>query len=540
MGSGGQAIRLRQKQPELLAQAGWKGVRDSLDPTQHNPELCYFLQNVYPKDPFVGAGLLGRPGFSRTAAQIAAQDVQAVGQYSKLDGTEITFAVVGGEVYKYTWSTSMWSKEIATADLTGASITLASTGRVYWEQFADELVFTDGTNTPFTWDGTNGGGLTSLTNAPVAFGAPVVYYYKLFFIKDAERATIVWSEEGDATTGYEAGGFNNAWTLGQTDSDELYALMATNEALFYFRERSTGAIWGEVTTNFQTTGTQEAVSSSVGTRSPDGVVRVGSRVFFMDAEGRVQAIDVGGQNGGLVQPEPWRLARQTLGLQIDSQIEQVIALYNPDLDLVHFAVATEIADTLNEIINIHPVSALFVGKFTGYDIFSMGLVKDADNDQRPVLMHGDDGGVLWDWGVQDDGPWQDEDTGGSAVAIRHVVETAPFAYDVRGTKILQRLDLSLLSDGMTGLLVKLTTERGVQVNGLTWSDASGASALWDSAVWDSASWSSGRAEVTATFAPDVYFRWARVRLEHETLNDEFGLIAAMMEVYPEGADIKWP
>jgi hypothetical protein len=70
-----------------------------------------------------------------------------------------------------------------------------------------------------------------------------VYYAKLFMLK-RDRKTIVWSEENQPNTGYEAGGYNNAWELTQTSNEPLTAIIGTNEALYYGRKTSVGAIRG--------------------------------------------------------------------------------------------------------------------------------------------------------------------------------------------------------------------------------------------------------------------------------------------------------
>jgi len=128
---------------------------------------------------------------------------------------------------------------------------VSTSARIYSCVLADQIIFSDGVNTPFMW---SGAAFTVLANCPVLYGQPRIHYAKLFGIKAVKRNTIVWSEENDPTIGYEAGIYNNGWELVQTRAEGLHALFATNEALYYFRERTIGAIRGEVTPDFRSDG----------------------------------------------------------------------------------------------------------------------------------------------------------------------------------------------------------------------------------------------------------------------------------------------
>src|SRR5688572_19105391 len=106
----------------------------------------------------------------------------------------VNVAVISGEIY--TEDSGIWFKQVSTANLTTAGIVLANVGRVFMVPFNGLMLISDGVNLAFTWNGTAGaGGLVELTNAPVFYGRPTVYYGKVFGIKDTERDTIVWSEE---------------------------------------------------------------------------------------------------------------------------------------------------------------------------------------------------------------------------------------------------------------------------------------------------------------------------------------------------------
>jgi hypothetical protein len=241
-----------------------------------------------------------RPGEDIQAVTAGGNNVvQGEWWFHKKDGTNLDVVVVGGELWTRD-ADGNFTKKVTTANLTTASITLSSTARVRMCTFSNKVVFTDGVNTPFVWDGTSGaGGLTKLTNAPVAYGHPTVYYGKLFFVKNTERSTLVWSEEGDPNTGYEAGGFNNAWTLAQTaEVGSIIRIYGLNDGLYYWRGSSIGAIRGAVTTDFKNDGVHDGVSGVVGTLATDSVLWSNQRLWFVDRNGRPYRLQPGGE------PEP--------------------------------------------------------------------------------------------------------------------------------------------------------------------------------------------------------------------------------------------
>lgn len=185
----------------------------------------------------------------------------------------------------------------------GCANLLHATEPIYWCVFANTIVFNlDLTNVnpaftiePVQWSGANGAAsLTKLLNAGLCYGRPTVRSAKLFFIRFTERDTIVWSEENDATTGYDAGGFSNIWVLAQTGTAPLFALQGTNDGLYYFRARSTGVIRGEVNTDFVTASTHDAVSQTIGTTTPEGVTYANGAIWFTDQNGAPNVLPNGG------------------------------------------------------------------------------------------------------------------------------------------------------------------------------------------------------------------------------------------------------
>lgn len=276
--------------------------RTMIQGVERDPSLCNYLYNM---TAIATGGVRVRPGvYRRNTSALGsggARIVQLIHEFYKQDGTRVSIVVVGGIVYtRDDWGgAGSFTTALSQADLTSASIALSQSARISAVTIGNQVVFSDGVNTPFMWDGTTGGGLTELTNAPVFYGPIVVHYGKVFGIKSTDRTTFVWSEENDPTTGYEAGGFNNAWTFSQTDATPLTALLATNDGLYVFRTGGIGVVLGAVTTDFSSAGTRNAVSEEVGTRSPWGVCYHEGTIWFIDQTGLVWNLPVGDK------PNPW-------------------------------------------------------------------------------------------------------------------------------------------------------------------------------------------------------------------------------------------
>lgn len=507
-------------------------MRDSLDPQTADPRKAFLLQNVYPQDEMLGGGVVGRPGFQLTqAGQLGSAGKrvsQGTFQFTKLDGTEYTITIVGGQFYTYDWGALAWTEVLTAANFTTAIIALDQATRCYFVTFSDKVLVSDGVNIPWLWDGTTNGGLTKLTNAPVFWGQPVVHYAKVFAIKDEERSAMVWSEEANATIGYEAGGFNNAWTLGQTDQEALFALYATNEVLYYFRSRSTGAIAGQVTTNFSNTGTREGVSETVGTESPAGVVGHEGDVYFHDSDGRPRMIRSG---LGLV-GEFWQDARQTILPFPRAQFADVVAVNHTPMGLILLGVTGEgeTDPSLQLATGYSTGNPVFAAVFKGYSFTSLAIVKNIK--KIPTMMHGFNG-YLYDHGSPNGGLWNDELQSGT-VAIEHVVEGTPLGFDTRTEKHFDQIDISFLQlTKVSGVTVAITTPNDT----LTSSSFAlpGTFALWDTAKWDTDRWAVSR-ETHIAIGLSSYGRWARPKVTHSTTGERFGLNGWTTKAYPDAAD----
>jgi len=290
-------------------------MRDAPEPTAGVPTLALYVGNMGRVPGPLGAGLTSRPGFSAmgTAAtalgSVGVRTAQALLTWTNASGVRVTTAIVGGKIYGYTWTTSTWTEVVTAGNLTTATITLSATARVALVPFADGLVVSDGTNTPFWWDGTAGAtGLTKMTNAPAFYGPPTVYYSKLIGIKASARNTFVWSEEGDPNLGYEAGGYNNGWDNPGGYSDPLTSVIATNDALYLFRERNSIAVTGAIAADFATAGTRSNLSEDVGTLSPWATYATAQGILVVDADAQPWLMRL-----GMAEPAPlWGDCRQTV------------------------------------------------------------------------------------------------------------------------------------------------------------------------------------------------------------------------------------
>lgn len=279
--------------PRVDFHAGpFQGMRYINRPQDWDHSYLYHAQDAFPTPDGAYAPRAADAAMAPTTVSASAT-VQGEWVFRTDDGTVRDMFVINGELWRR--SSGDLTKDVSTTNLTSASITLNSSGRVYFTEFNNTLVVSDGTNTPFTWDGTAGaGGLTKLTNAPVAYGPPTSYYAKLFFVKNTARDTIVWSEENAANTGYEAGGATNVWQLTQSGAGPLHRILGRNDALYYWRRGSIGTILGAVTTDFTASGTHDNLSQEIGTIAPESVVEYEGYIWFVDAQGRPWRFAPGG------------------------------------------------------------------------------------------------------------------------------------------------------------------------------------------------------------------------------------------------------
>lgn len=493
------------------------GVRDAEDAAESSPKLARALVNLVPLDPNRGGVLIGRPGTRLAGAQEGTAGFrtgQCVGQFSKADLTEITVKIVGGRFYTFDWTTRTWSETLTAAQLTAAGVTIHPTMRVYLAVFVDQLIVSDGFHLPWAWDGTAGGGITLLTAADVAFGQPVVYDARLWFIKDSERTAVIWSEVNQPNSGYESGGFNNAWGLTQTSSEILVALQGNEEGLDVFRPHSNTTIAGTVTADFRTTHTRESGSEVVGTLSPACLVRASGLTFFLDADLQPYVR----RPGAGVSPL-WSDCAETVKTLSRDFIADVLGVWDPSTQMVLFAVSALSESVPRTVLAFNPAAPggpRFVGTWIGWTVQAWGIVKNALG--KPVLMHLDDAGYAYEHDALDGALLNDASAAGD-VAIRHQVESTELGYDTSLEKDFVRIDLALRA----GTVLSAAS--------FQWIGPRGASTALSFAL-AALTGTDNPPDRKVTLGLRQAGRWGRFRVTHEVLSERFGFEKGAVQALP--------
>ena len=264
-----------------------------------------------------------------------------------------------------------------------------------------------------------------------AFGQPVVYTGAVFFIVaqppggGSSRTTITWSEPNQPSVGYQQTDYDNAWTLTQTGSDPLYALAATNDALYYARAYAWGALSGAPGVNFRGTATHDFVSANIGCVAPATVRVFLNYVYFCDPTGR-----------------PWRFAIGGVPEPIWSQVQSVFdtggqptyvpitwwAEIEPNLNVYCVAFATT---TGTYLLVFDAVTGVYFGTWDWGSFDIGGILYDADKVPQLVTVEGHSGGLSYCWKLTrvSDAIWTDN--GG---AMDCSVTTGALAYDAQAEK----------------------------------------------------------------------------------------------------------
>jgi hypothetical protein len=286
------------------------GVLDGYSPFNAAPDKAQTIVNGWVQTPETGSGVRNRPGFYALNALSplpVTSNLFAIIEFELPSpptligsGNFAIYVIVNGRLLQLN-PVGPNSFNASFTDVTPSNVTIAPNGaagqsndilRIAWCQIGNTLIVTDGANQPWAWiPGSPTATLINLdsTGIPanqVAYGPPTVYYGAVFFVLSANRSTIVWSQPGQPTVGYNQTNYSNFWNLFQTSTDPITCLVGQNDALYYFRGHSIGAISGQVIENFSTTGTHDAISATVGSYNPASVIAVDNDIYFADAEGR--------------------------------------------------------------------------------------------------------------------------------------------------------------------------------------------------------------------------------------------------------------
>lgn len=285
-------MTLTRRQPVRDAAGPFKGMQAKVS-GEIEPGFADWIHNGYPMDPYAGGEIVPRPGRQGIPTSgntvrpgmVHPVQIQLFERFNQ-NGVDRMVCIEGGKFYSTV--SGGWAESVNAATFAGAGITISSLVQRYYAcNYRGKLVVV-GPSVAFTWDGTVNGGLVKLTAAGTSFfGRPWVYAAKLWFIT-GDQKTVIWSEENDETSGYA--GIQNAWDLNQTSTGKIVAGVGTNEALYYFRQDSVGAIYGGSSAEFQTTSTNDAVSATEGSDAPEGSIEAGDALWFVDGQGRPACI----------------------------------------------------------------------------------------------------------------------------------------------------------------------------------------------------------------------------------------------------------
>jgi hypothetical protein len=523
-----------------LEDGPWVEMQDTLSPTARKEGSYLYAQNVYPQDPELGGQMAGRPG-SRPMGAPPAEGVvigglgnsaNGITQFSSPTHGELSVCASAGSLYVYDWTTEAWTMGVSQADIVaaGANLGAGSAAIISLTNAFDKLVVSDGTYNPFLWDGTIGGGVTPLPNAQPLYGPPTLYQGRLFGISGFDLRKMIWSEPDDPTTGYEAGGYNNAWTLRQTDPHTLTRLVGTNQGIVIFREHSITMALGDVGENFASASTSESIDSTVGTKTPYAVCEVGANIAFLDANLRPHIV-----LPGAVGARPcWQGFREELwngpARAIDNRCS---AVYWSALNLVLFAVPDgfnkrNLLLVLNVVANDIPRPAgVWLGWAIGSDqthvIAILRRPVIYSDSSMQVLVRGMwPSGRVYQFGHPDDDPFLTDDAVVNAglVPIEHVFRTQPLGHSTKRDKIFDRVDLTWRADDDANIEVQTISPLGE-------SDPQTVSLT---PVDDYATESHGAIGI------DVQARWTQVRIRHARPGEQFGLVAVTVTGYATDDD----
>lgn len=378
------------------------GMRDrrpaSAEGAGEEAAYAAYMENLWVRDPANPSGVELRPAFAKLFAIPGGRTPQGVHFHITTSGALVVLLAAGGKLYRL--GPASWD------DVTPASPTISSAARfVYFVTFDDAVVVSDGVNKP--WIATNLVSGTPVTATAInvdsvptswaAFGPPVVRAGKLVFIRDNDRTRIVWSEELDASTGYEQTGYANYWSLTQTDASPLTALAATNDALYFFRERSIGAVYGAIASDFATASTEDAISTGHGTVAPASVRVVGDEVWFLNNNGLPALVERGAGVRVLTDG-----AESFIGLAPSvTPVDQTSTwtLFSPEHGLVLMAAPTALASTQTMVAVFHLQTRAFQGFWKmpgGVTALAAGVYRaSTTNPPTARILVADGSGNTW-------------------------------------------------------------------------------------------------------------------------------------------------
>lgn len=290
-----------------IAVAGpFQGVRTVTNaPYEDASKFLYDARNGYIRDAGNNSSWVARPGFTlANSSGLSGNRMQ--GSCAHVDpatGTISRFFAIGGALYS--------SNDTFTAftDVTPVGITIDPFGyNVSFLSVGASLVVTDGTHRPWIASDLNNTPITGTYididgagGAWSSWGKPTLYQDSVVFITQAvpvgsaiqSRVGIVWCEPNQPAVGYTQTGYTDFWNIIENGSDELWAILGTNNGLYYWRQNSIGLAAGTPSVNFSSTATRDAISSEIGSVAPWAIAIFDQNIFFTDIYGRPWMMQIG-------------------------------------------------------------------------------------------------------------------------------------------------------------------------------------------------------------------------------------------------------
>jgi hypothetical protein len=501
----------------------WVGMRDARETSAQQPDKVLLAQNLYLSKGGGGRAYTARPGFTPWGANFPA-DVQWSESWYRPSGVVVSLAVAGGAIYRYDWTAQSWVLAVNQAT-TG----LATTGRVQFIPFAGGIVVNDRVNRPRFWNGTDGGGITVLSNAPVAWWG-WVQSAKLVFINAANRLEIQWSEEADPNTGYAAGGFNNAWELRQLGNAPLTAGIGRNGGMVVFRERSTFTILGEITTDFQSASTRSDVSDVIGTLSPWALCATDSGIVFLDADARPFLLPAGGA------PEPlWPDCVEQLSAQLvpRNQLLRAITLEDRAVGELLIGLPSTTSSQITTWLAFDRDTLGFEGVWPIMADHAGMVVTDAN---EPRWVH-TSGATAYLHGAPGIGPWSDFlRVGVSTVetAVPHTLECPVLGRDLTESLFVDSIEVGLSASQVSRVTVTGETPDGV-LPALEVPLSIGSGARLGAFVLDTDRLGSVSRDRRVMVGQDGYGRWVRPIIRHAERGEPISITDVRVVVFKDDA-----
>lgn len=401
-------VRTKPQTRELVA-GPLMGARDASDPTTASPNLARRLLNARLAAGPPGSSQRGRPGCALMGSASGTVVQAGPMTWTLANGTRQTVRVVDGAIQTFNWASPAWTTVVSNANITSASGTLSTTARVKLLPFAERLVISDATNNALWWDGTTGAG--GIDIIPKTFTDITVYYSKLC---GPSGNSLYWSEPGDALTGYDVGGYSNAWDIPGGYADVVRAVHGTNDGLYVFFERTTIGIIGPSLDS--TGGTRANVSPDIGTLSPHAVLETTKGVLFVDADANPWIVRIG-------LPEPVGLWSDCVAETQDvprPSLPQAWAVYDEASSeyLIGLSTSGELSPTKWLAFNADTLQYNGLGTLN-VEMATAGMVVDDDGVKRWAHSEAS-GGASVVHGTPRNGPWTDY-VAGDTVRIPHEV-----------------------------------------------------------------------------------------------------------------------